>query len=72
MMRKLLFTLAVYLSFSTVKAGGYNDEIIELAKIYRNFMFRNSPVESAFKQLDNIKSEELLASTSFIRETITT
>ncbi len=71
-MRKLLFTLVVCLSISTVNAASINDEIIELAKIYRNFMFRNSPVESTFKQLDNIKSEELSGSVSFIKETITT
>jgi len=72
MMRKLLFTLIVILNVSTIRAGDINSEIVELAKIYRNFMFRNSPVESTFKQLDNIESEELSGSTLFIREAITT
>lgn len=71
-MRKLLFTLIVTLNISAVKAGNINAEIVELAKIYRNFMFRNSPVESTFKQLDNIETEELSGSVLFIEEAITT
>ena len=57
---------------SIAKAGDLNSDIVELAKIYRNFMFRNSPTESTFKQLDNMKAEELASSVKFIKETITT
>ena len=35
-------------------------------------MFRNSPTPSIFEQLGEIKSPELINSTKFIKETITT
>jgi hypothetical protein len=72
MMKPILLIFAILANLSLVKASERNDDIVELAKIYRNFMFRNSPTESTFKQLDNIQAEELLASVKFIRETITT
>jgi len=71
-MRKVLLFLVVSFSLSDINASDLNSDIVDLAKIYRNFMFRNSPTESTFKQLENLKAEELTSSVKFIKETITT
>lgn len=72
MRRIFLIAILIVGSLSVMKASDLNNDLIELAKIYRNFMFRNSPTESTFKQLAEIKSPELINSTKFIKETITT
>lgn len=59
-------------SLSVLRANDLNNDLIEIAKIYRNFMFRNSPTAATFKQLAEIESTELTNSTKFIKETITT
>ena len=71
-MKNLLILVAVLLASSSIKAQEINDEIVDLAKIYRNFMFRNAPTSTTFKQLDNISSEALAGSVQFVREAITT
>ncbi len=70
MKKLILFAFVVLTSSSGIKANDLNNDLIELAKIYRNFMFRNSPNESTFEQLKDIKSNELIVSTKFIKETI--
>lgn len=72
MRRIFLIAILIVGSLSVMKASDLNNDLIELAKIYRNFMFRNSPTESTFEQLAEIKSPELINSTKFIKETITT
>lgn len=72
MKRTFLLTLAIAAGFSQLTLTDRNNEIVELAKLYKNFMFRNAPPESAFKQLQNISSTELAVSVKFIRETIST
>jgi hypothetical protein len=72
MRRVFLITILIVGSLSILKASDLNNDLIELAKIYRNFMFRNSPTASTFEQLEEIKSPELINSTKFIKETITT
>lgn len=72
-MRKLiLIAILVIGSLSILNASDLNNNLIELAKIYRNFMFRNSPTSSIFQQLAEIKSPELINTTKFIKETIST
>jgi len=72
MRRIFIITILIVGSLSVLKASDLNNELIELAKIYRNFMFRNSPTASTFEQLEEIKSPELINSTKFIKEAITT
>jgi hypothetical protein len=72
MRRIFLIAILIVGSLSVMKASDLNNDLIKLAKIYRNFMFRNSPTESTFEQLAEIKSPELINSTKFIKETITT
>ena len=72
-MRKIiLIAILIVGSLSGMKANELNNDLIELAKIYRNFMFRNSPTAITFEQLAEIKSAELIDATKFIKETITT
>ncbi|WP_162051444.1 hypothetical protein [Pontibacter pamirensis] len=71
-MKRVTLLAAFLLAFlSGVKANDLNNDLVELAKIYRNFMFRNSPTESTYAQLKGIKSAELASSAKFIKETIT-
>ncbi len=70
-MRPLLLLLVILTNLSMSQAQSLNSDMVELAKLYRNFMFRNSPSESTFKQLDNIKTAEFSGSVKFIRESIT-
>lgn len=72
-MKKLILLLLIIAgSLTGLKASELNNDLIELAKIYRNFMFRNSPITTTFEQLSEIKTVELTNSTKFIKETITT
>ncbi|MGV8946259.1 MAG: hypothetical protein ACOH1N_07510 [Lutibacter sp.] len=71
-MKKItLLILILVTNFQFVNATELNPELIELAKIYRNFMFRNNTTDYAYEQLTNIKSQELEKTTSFIKEAIT-
>jgi hypothetical protein len=72
MKRLILIAIVIAGSLTGLKASDLNNDLIELAKIYRNFMFRNSPTTTTFEQLAEIKSTELTNSTKFIKETITT
>lgn len=72
MKRIILITILIAGSISGIKASDLNNDLVELAKIYRNFMFRNSSTATTFEQLAEIKSSELTNSTEFIKETITT
>lgn len=68
-----IITLIFLLIFSiqSTFATDLDNGIIELGKIYRNFVFRNNPTELTFKKLDEIKSSELEVTKLFIRECIT-
>lgn len=72
MKKIILLILLSFFSFQSVDASELNPELIELAKVYRNFMFRNSATDYAFEKLDKIKSSELSKTVDFIKETITT
>jgi hypothetical protein len=47
-----------------------NDDLVKLAKVYRNFHFSNDPLEPAFDQLNSIVRPELKTSKEFIAELI--
>lgn len=71
-MKKItILSLLFLLNFQFIKANDIDSDLISIAKIYRDFMFRNNPSEYAYEQLENIKSKELISSKSFIKETIT-
>ena len=72
MKKTILLILISFISLQSVDASELNPELIELAKVYRNFMFRNSATDYAFEKLDKIKSSELSKTVDFIKETITT
>ena len=72
MKKGFLLALITLTSFTGIRANDLNNDLVELAKIYRSFMFRNSPNENTFEQLDKIESNELMATTKFIKETIST
>jgi hypothetical protein len=72
MKKGILFAIIAITRFTSIGANDLNNDLVELAKIYRNFMFRNSPNETTFEQLDKLESKELIATTKFIKETITT
>lgn len=48
----------------------YKKELVDLAKIYRNFHFRNDPPQDVFNQLKSIKSPNLFLTKEFITELI--
>jgi hypothetical protein len=71
-MKKILFLL---LSFSVSLTGigqTTNAKLIDLAKAYNNFMFRNEPPKSAIKDLRSDVPDSLKATVDFIAQTITT
>jgi len=72
MKKIILIAILISGSLSGLKANELNNDLITLAKIYRNFIFRNSPTAMTFEQLSEIKSTELTITTEFIKETITT
>ena len=59
MKKIILLVLISFISFQSVDASELNPELIELAKVYRNFMFRNSATDYAFEKLDKIEPREL-------------
>lgn len=70
MIKKIFTTL----TFLVLVTGGYsqnlNDELIKLAKIYRNFHFTNDTPKEAIDQLNAVSSKELQNSKVFIGELI--
>ena len=71
MKKIILFALMLISSVQIIHASEINPDLISLAKIYRNFMFRNNASEYAFEKIDKIKDPKLNKTTAFIRETIT-
>lgn len=72
MVRIIIITFILISNFQLIRANELNPDLIELAKIYRNFMFTNAPTDYAYEQLENINSAELLTTTSYIKEAIST
>lgn len=72
-MKKVFFTLlAVVAMLSGLQAENSSDsELVELAEIYRNYMFRNAPTKNTYEQLERLKTGELASAARFITETVT-
>lgn len=71
MKKAILITLVLLLNFKSIFAVELNNELIQLAKTYRNFMFSNNATEHAYELLNQIESSELQKEVEFIKETIT-
>lgn len=65
----LLVTFITLLSYGQVAE---NQKMIELGKIYKDFMFRNEPPKEVLKELLSDVPENLKAASEFIAQTITT
>lgn len=57
-------------SIQSTFANDLDNGIIELGKIYRNFVFRNNPTDFTFKKLAELNSSELLTTKNFVKECI--
>lgn len=72
-MKKILTYL--FLSVIAINSFSQNQQIdnnlIELGKLYRNFMFRNNPPAGTDEKLDKLKTDELNVTVEFIKQTIT-
>lgn len=71
MNKKLIFLLFLVVSIESTFANDLDNEIIELGKIYRDFVFRNNPTDLTLKQINGINSPELLTTRNFVKECIT-
>lgn len=67
---KTLFTILFISQLAFGQNENYKQELVELAKIYRNFHFRNEPPQDVFDQLNRIQSEDLTKSKNFLSELI--
>jgi len=72
-MKKIILTLIAF-SFSVLSFGQATDtqKLINLGKIYKDFMFRNEPPKGVFKDLKSNVPENLKVANDFIVQTITT
>lgn len=70
MKTKIILVLLLVSQFAFGQNDNYKKELIQLAKIYRNFHFRNTPPQDVFNQLNSISSADLLISKDFIAELI--
>lgn len=70
MNKKLTLLLLLIFSIQTSFASDLDDGIIELGKIYRNYVFQNNPNELIFNKIDQINSSELEKTKLFIKECI--
>lgn len=71
MNKKLTVLLLLVISIQSTFANDLDNGIIELGKIYRDFVFRNNPTDLTLKQIDEINSPELLTTKDFVKECIT-
>ena len=72
-MKKTTLTLfAICLSLLTFGQVTESQKMIELGKIYKDFMFRNEPTKDILKDIKSDVPENLKVATEFITQTITT
>lgn len=71
MIKQFAFVFWLVVSIQSTFANELDEGIIELGKIYRNFVFQNNPNESVFKRLNEIQVAELENTKLFIKECIT-
>lgn len=65
-----ILILFLFLNTQYLLSNDLNYGIIELGKIYRNFVFRNNPTDLTIKKIDEIKLSKLQTAKVFIRECI--
>lgn len=70
MNKKITILLLLAFSIQSTFANDLDNGIIELGKIYRNFVFRNNPTDLTFQKLAEINSSELLSTKNFVKECI--
>jgi hypothetical protein len=70
MNKKITLLLLLIFSIQTTFASELDNGLIELGKIYRNYVFQNNPNELTFKKIDGINSSVLEITKRFIRECI--
>ena len=59
MNRRITLLLLLIFSVQSTFATQLDEEIIELGKIYKNFVFWKKPIELTFKKIDQINTLEL-------------
>jgi len=70
MTKSTLTLLAICLSFLTFGQISENQKMIELAKSYKDFMFRNEPTKEVLKEIKTDVPQNLKAATEFIAQSI--
>lgn len=70
MKKTSLTLLAICLTFLTYGQMTENQKMVELAKIYKDFMFRNEPAKQVLKDIKLEVPENLKSATDFIAESI--
>ncbi len=72
-MKKKVFTfLAIFFTYLATGQTPVNQKMIDLGKIYKDYMFRNEPTKDVLKDAETGVPENLKAATDFILQTITT
>ena len=72
-MKKIILTLlGIFLTGMSFGQANNNEKLIELAKIYKDFMFRNEPTKDILKELKTNVPENLKIANDFIAQNITT
>jgi hypothetical protein len=72
-MRKLILVLAtICFTISTFGQLSENEKLVELGKVYKDFMFRNEPTKEILEAVRNDVQLDLITSNEFIAQTITT
>jgi hypothetical protein len=69
-MKKIVSTTLVIAFLQTLAWGQVTDGLIELGKVYKQFMFRNNPPEAVIASLEKYDNTELSFAAKFIKETI--
>jgi hypothetical protein len=69
-MKKILIILFIFLTSWAYSQE--NEKLIDLGKAYKNFMFRSEPPKETIKRLKENTSSDLLKTSDFILETLTT
>ena len=72
MKKKTLTLLAISLTFLTFGQMTENQKMVELGKIYKDFMFRNEPTKQVLKDIKVDVPENLKSATEFIAQSIST
>lgn len=70
-MKKILTAVLSLATIVCFAQSSSNDKVIELGKIYKDFMFRNDPPKSVISQTKKNTPDNLKKSSDFIIETVT-